>query len=399
MRGENIIVFAKDWGADPTSCNQVMNVLARENRVLWLNSIASRTPNLAQGKDLRKIVNKLAGFFRGAKQVGERMWVYTPIVLPMHGKPWAVQLNRMILRASLGALRRKLGMRDFQLWVWVPTTGPYANHLGAKLVVYYYTDNWTSFSTVDGAQMKRWVEDLAGSCDVLFCTSNTLADDLRPLNPETHVALHGVQWEKFRQALDHALPIPADLADVTTPIIGYFGLVEDWNDLELLLRLAERHPEWTFAFVGKVMVDVSALERLPNVRFLGRKSHDELPAYCKAFSVGLIPHRVNELTWHMNPIKLREYLSAGVPVVSTALPEVRAYADRVCVAETHEEFEAGILRTLAEETPEKRQARSDSMRGETWDAKVTEWSALVLDVHQRKTGAQRPTAVQSDLQL
>ena len=87
MTGENIICFAKDWSEDPTSNNHVMRQLARGNRVLWLNSIATRTPSLTSGRDLKKLALKVRGFLQGAKQVGDQMWVYTPIVLPLPHSP------------------------------------------------------------------------------------------------------------------------------------------------------------------------------------------------------------------------------------------------------------------------------------------------------------------------
>src|SRR4051812_40107244 len=113
MTGENIICFAKDWAEDPTSNNHVMRQLARDNRVVWLNSISTRAPSLSSGRDLRKIVHKLAGFMQGAKQVDERLWVYTPIVLPLPHSPLAAAVNRSILRLTLRMLRRKLGMKEF----------------------------------------------------------------------------------------------------------------------------------------------------------------------------------------------------------------------------------------------------------------------------------------------
>src|SRR5438034_4524868 len=97
VTGENIICFAKDWSEDPTSNNHVMRELARGNRVLWLNSISTRTPSLANGRDLKKLALKVAGFLQGAKQVSEKLWVYTPIVLPLPHNPLATALNRAIL--------------------------------------------------------------------------------------------------------------------------------------------------------------------------------------------------------------------------------------------------------------------------------------------------------------
>ena len=370
MKGQNIICFAKDWSEDPTSCNHVLEELAKENRVLWINSISTRSPNLTNGRDMGKIVRKLASFFRGPKAAGERLWVYTPLVLPFHHNPRAVAINRVLLRTTLCLLRRKLGMGDFQLWTFVPTSAEYVGHLGESLLVYYCTDNWSKFRSMDGERVNSMVERLATQADVVFATSTPILERLSPFNKNAHLAAHGVDYELFSTALNVETEIPADLAALPGPVLGFYGLIEDWLDQGLIAYLAERHPDWSLALVGKTMVDISALARFTNVHFLGRKPHAVLPAYCKGFAVGLIPHHVNELTRHMNPIKLREYLCAGLPIVSTNLPEVKQYGEHCLIANDYAEFERGVQRAIQCDTPELRRRRSESMQIETWRSKV-----------------------------
>ena len=136
--------------------------------------------------------------------------------------------------------------------------------------------------------------------------------------------------------------------------------------------------------IGKHSVDVSGLSKYRNVHFLGRKQYGDLPTYCKGFAAGLIPFAVNELTRNVNPIKLREYLSAGVGVVSTAMPEVAYYRDVCVVASNYEEFEQGIAKVIAEDTPELRRQRSEAMRSETWEQRVAELGAKVMAAYGSK---------------
>ena len=393
MKGQNIICFAKDWSEDPTSCNHVLQELAKDNRVLWLNSISTRSPSLTSGRDMGKIFRKLGSFLRGPQQVGERMWVYTPLVLPLHHNPKAVALNRVLLRLTLTLLRRRLGMKDFQLWTFVPTSAEYVGHLGESLLVYYCTDNWSKFRSMDSERINNMVHRLASQADLVFATSNPILDKLAPMNPEAHLAAHGVDYAMFSKALEPATQIPADLAALQQPVLGFYGLIEDWLDQGLLAYLAERHPEWSIALVGKTMVDTAALSKYPNIHFLGRKPHSELPAYCKGFAVGLIPHHVNELTRHMNPIKLREYLCAGLPIVSTNLPEVKQYGEHCLIAEDYAAFERGIAQAIASDTPEARRKRSEAMQVETWASKVGELSRHIERVQDRQTAVQGKMAV------
>ncbi|HLJ57174.1 MAG TPA: glycosyltransferase [Chthonomonadaceae bacterium] len=389
MAADDIVCFAKDWNEDPTSCNHVLRELSKSRRVLWINSIATRTPNLASRRDVRKIFSKLASFARGPNRVSDRLWVYTPIVLPFPHSRAAVAVNQWILRASVAILRRRMGMGPFQLWSWVPTASRYFGLFGESLIVYYCTDNWSQFGSVNAEQTERLVLDQARRANIVFGTSDLIVEHLRKHNPETHLAAHGVDHSLFARATDERAPVPDDLAALPGPVLGFYGLIEDWMDLELIAYLAQRHPDWSIALVGRVCVDTSRLDGLPNVHFLGRKPHGELPLYCKGFSVGLIPHKVNELTRHMNPIKLREYLSAGLPVVSTALPEVRHYAAHCTVAESHEEFEQGVEAAIRNDSPEARRARSASMRWETWESKVQE---IVLHVERMRQREMRESA-------
>jgi glycosyltransferase involved in cell wall biosynthesis len=384
MKDENILCFSKDWNEDPTSNHHILQRLAQNNRVVWINSISTRTPNLSSGKDFRKIFRKLLQFTKGPVKVEKNLWVFTPVVVPYPHHPLAKKVNNALLRRFLGSLRRKLGMQDFQLWSFLPNTGDYFGTMGESLSVYYCVDEWKLFTHLDTSRTWEAEKALCQKADLVFATARSLVEDRRPFNPETHLATHGVDHALFAQALHEETPIPADLAGIPGPIIGFYGLLEDWLDYDLIVSLAERHPEWSFALLGKACVDVSHLQSHPNIHLLGRKPHGQLPRYCKAFSVGIIPYQLTERLHHVNPIKLREYLSAGLPVVSTPLPEVVQYQHLCSIAGTPEEFDRAILKALAEDSPERRQARSDAMRAETWEKKVEAIGEQVLRVKTKK---------------
>jgi glycosyltransferase involved in cell wall biosynthesis len=386
LEGENIICFAKDWSEDPTSNNHVMRLLARKNRVLWLNSIATRAPNLASAGDMNKIARKVREFARGPVEVAPNLFVYTPLVLPFPHLQAAALANQGILRATLSFVRGRLGMDRFQLWTFIPTALPYLGMPGEQVAVYYCTDEWSRFSYVNGARIAQMEEELCRRSDVVFTTARTLWNSKHGWNPETHLALHGVDHAHFARALDPDTTIPDELADCRGPVVGFFGLIHDWIDLGLLAHVARRRPEWTLAVIGKANVDLAPLRALPNVRLLGRRPYDELPRYCKAFSVGVMPFAINELTNNVNPIKMREYLSAGLPVVSTDLPEVRDYAESVRVARTPDEFLVACDQAIDTDDAAKRRQRSLAMADESWEAKVAELGRRVRLAESRRGG-------------
>ena len=378
LQGENIVCFAKDWSEDPTSNNHDMKLLARDNRVLWMNSIATRTPTLTSGRDLGKIANKLKSFARGPVTIdGIGLDIYTPVVLPFPHSRLATRVNEQILKASIGLLRRRRDMDEFQLWSFIPSAAKYIGKLGESLVVYYCTDEWSHFSSVDRDKTLELERELCQRADIVFTTAATLLEAKRAYNPETHLALHGVDQAHFARALAPETQLADEMRDLPHPIVGFVGLIQDWVDIALVKYMAERHRDWTLVLVGKSLVDLSSLERLPNVKLLGRKPYESLPSYLKGFDVGIIPFVFNELTRNINPIKLREYLSAGLPVVSSDIPEVARYvknagdlANACAVASTHEDFDAAVAHALATDSPEQRLARSEAMLAETWDRKV-----------------------------
>jgi glycosyltransferase involved in cell wall biosynthesis len=227
--------------------------------------------------------------------------------------------------------------------------------------------------------------DLLRKADLCFGTAHSLVDYLKQQNPNTYLALHGVDHGHFARALDPATTIPDDVANLPRPVIGFFGAIHEWMDLPLIAHLAQRHPEWSIVLIGQAEMGTEAIRGLPNVHLLGPRPYQSLPGYCKALAVGLIPFVINEMTLHINPIKLREYLSAGLPVVSTGLPEVRRYGSSVRLGETPEAFVRQVELACAEDSPEQRRARSAALKDETWEGVVERVCATIEQAKAAKT--------------
>ena len=182
---------------------------------------------------------------------------------------------------------------------------------------------------------------------------------------------HGVEVEHFRRALDPALPIPDELRALPRPVLGYFGLLaEDWIDVPLLEKIADRYAHGSLVLLGRATRDLSSLAARPNVHLLGRRPYASLPAYCRGFDVALNVFPINDVTLAANPLKVREYLAAGLPVVSTRIPEVEVLGDRVRVAPDHAAFLHEIEQALRD--PGCKPERSGSVEGEGWDARFGE---------------------------
>lgn len=382
-----IIAFAKDWNEDPTSNHHVLRELAKSRRVLWLNSLATRTPSLSSSRDLGKIRRKLGEFARGPVRVENDLWVFTPLVLPLPHLAAARAINRVALRATIAGLRLRLGLSRFHLWTFLPNVADYVGVLGEDLSVYYCVDEWSMFSYLDRDRTVALERRLLTQVDAVFAINHALAESKRAVNPATFVSPHGVDVELFGRALASTTEVPAELAALPGPRIGFYGTLQDWVDLELIEEVARLRPSWSFVLLGQALVDVERVRRLPNVHLLGRKAHDELPAYCKGFDVGIIPYRRQERMEFVNPIKLREYLAAGLPVVSTSVPEVVRYGDRCAIADTPTEFVARLEEALAADAGDRaarRAARAAAMSDESWQARVATVAKTIDEIAARK---------------
>ncbi|HNX27001.1 MAG TPA: glycosyltransferase [Phycisphaerae bacterium] len=368
-----IVCFASGYDAPPTSKHHVAHILAEHNVVLWVNYHASRTPS-ATADDARYILKKLSQVFGGIKEMRKNLFVLTPLVLPFPASKAAKKINRILLGWQIRrAVHQIAAGRPLHVWSFAPDVAYCIDSLHPEKVIYYCVDDFAHFTGYDPNQVRRDEQALCRRSDLVVATSQNLYDDRIKDNPNTLLVPHGVDYSHFAAAAndDAPLPLPHDVAEIPQPRIGFFGLLRDWVDIKMLAIIASRRTEWQFVLIGDANMNIDEYRKFHNMHFLGRKSYKELPAYCRAFDVGIIPFQMNELTAAANPIKLREYLAAGLPVVSSPMPEVRRYAEKglVRLASGADEFERAIDAAI-KDSPAMRQKYSRAMIDETWPAKI-----------------------------
>ena len=380
LRGRDILCFANDWSGDPLSKTHLMRVLAKDNRVLWINAIANRMPT-ASSKDASRIYKKLKAFTEPIREVEPNIFVLNPLAFPSYGNNVIRGVNQRFLARQVRKAMRRLGFENVMNMVFNPAAGMIAGRLGESKVIYYCVDEYTAFTGASRG-LKEIENDLFRRADVVIVSAERLFESKKHFNPNTFVIRHGTDWKHFRTALDPQLPIPPDIADLPKPIIGFHGLLADWVDYELIKGLAEHFSSGSVVLIGKVAVDaerkIKILDSVPNIHLLGRKPYADLPAYCKAFDVAINPFEINELTLAANPLKVREYLAAGLPVVSTDIPEVRVLAD-VRVGIDHNDFILQIAAALSDSIPPIE--ISENVRTESWEAKVGELREVINCLH------------------
>jgi glycosyltransferase involved in cell wall biosynthesis len=366
-----ILYFGNDWsGENRTSSHHVARWLAARYRVIYVECPGLRAPK-GTGRDLRKLVGKVRLALSGPRLQPEGLSVQTLLQIPFHRFRWVRWLNREIIRLSLKLLLRRLGVRAPVTWFVVPHLASVVGRLGERLSVYYCIDDYASLPDVDAAAVRAMDEDLTRRADLVFVASETLLSAKRALNPETHLAPHGVDFQHFVRAQDPAQKVPDDIAGLPRPIVGFFGLIERWIDLGLMAYLAEQRPRWTFLMIGRVAVPDAVVPRRPNLVFLGRRPYETLPAYGRAFAAAIIPYHLTPQVLHANPIKLREYLAMGKPIVSVSTPEIDKFAAHVRIGHDRDEFLSHLDAVVdAGLTPSELGAQTALASTMTWDANL-----------------------------
>ena len=368
LRGRDLICFSHDWGGDPLSKNHLMRILARDNRVLWVNSIGVRTPTASKA-DVTRALKKLKAATSPVREPERNIFVLNPIAVPVYGRQGIRDLNRKLLRFQVKRAMRRLRFERPINFVFNPAAAVVAGALGEEQIIYYCVDEYGQFSGVASDSLAELEQQLLRQSDLVIVSADRLYHSKKKANPRTVLIRHGVDVNHFRKALDPETVVPDEILSLPRPVIGFFGLIADWVDLELIAAVAARFTSGSVVMLGKATTDTSALAKIPNVHLLGQKAYASLPGYCKGFDVALMPFRINELTLNANPLKVREYLAAGLPVVSTAIPEVEVLG--LCrIGHDRESFIREV--ELALQDPGPSVARSESMCGESWEARVDE---------------------------
>lgn len=250
----------------------------------------------------------------------------------------------------LSELLRDQRIERYVLWYYTPMALPFTEQLHPLAVVYDCMDQLAAFKNASPDLVPR-ERLLLSRADVVFTGGNSLYEDKKSQHSNIHAFPSSVDVAHFAKARVKQ-DDPADQADIAFPRLGFFGVVDERMDLDLLQGVATAHPDWQLVILGPVVkIDEADLPRAPNIHYLGGKSYGELPAYIAGWSVALMPFARNESTAFISPTKTPEYLAAGRPVVSTSIRDVvRPYQGLglVRIADTVDSFVAACAAAMAE---------------------------------------------------
>ena len=354
---------------------QLMRCFTRRGTTLYVNSIVMQKPNLKKniggGKSFtHKFTRKTKSIFRGLRKSGAGFWVYSPLSLPVHHIPWLRLVNDTVLQLQLLNVMRRLRMCNPMVWVACPAACNVAIKMKNSKLIYQRTDRFEEYPNVNAELIRQYDLTLKANADLTIFVSEQLYKQEYAQCKKAIFLDHGVDFDTFATAVNNK-EIPSDIRDINRPIVGFFGGIDDHtSDIDLVKKIIDLLPEMSFVFIGNSSIDCRELLAKKNVKMLGQKPYEQIPHYGKCFNVAIMPWRHNRWIETCNPIKLKEYLALGKPVVSTPFTELQKYQDVVYQADTPEEFAECIEKALAENCPERIAARRKKVETSTWDSKA-----------------------------
>jgi glycosyltransferase involved in cell wall biosynthesis len=372
MPSKCFLVFSDDFGEHPSSCQHLFRFMPQKHLVLWVNTIGMRNPRLTLG-DFKKVLIKSSNMLSvGGKKKKEivstsNIKVCQPPMLPFLNFPLIRAFNKKSLKKHV---REKMALLNMEAPICVITAINACDYIGLFnecRVVYYCVDDFSEWPGLDKKLVQSMEKELLGKADVLVATSDELYRRLSSTGKEIHLLTHGVDYEFFKKKVDQEHPL---LKDIPKPRIGYFGLFDKRSDQELIAAVAERMPDFSFVITGNVEVNTTRLKAKKNIYFTGSIPYRELPAMASGWDICILPYKINKLTDAIQPLKLKEYLSTGIPVISAPIKESVKLGMYLSIAKTPQEWEEKIKGNIKSRSVKQKNKIQSFLEKESWNSKA-----------------------------
>lgn len=331
---------------------------------------------------LAMTIAPLARRFRGPKEAGaylrfnnlakniDQVWLHSANQVNIYTDS-VEDKDLYNLTLSLEVLIRELKPKSIHYLLQFPGWWPIAKELRKRLggrVIFDCMDDHGGFST-NTSQALKTEHELIEQADLVITSSAVLESKCKSLNQNTIQVKNGTEFDHFHNPQING--VLSHLAD--RPVIGYYGAISDWFDMEIVAHCARHRPDWNFILIGSTYgADLQPVTGLKNVHLLGEIPYKDLPGYFAYFDVCTIPFKIIPLTLATNPVKFYEFLSAGKPVVSVDLPELRAYKEDCYLAQNADEFLAQLDKAYFDRGDEQKiESRIKLARNNSWDARAS----------------------------
>lgn len=293
----------------------------------------------------------------------------------------------VLLKDLVNQLFADYSINDFFLWYYTPMMLAWTKHLTPHATVYDCMDELSAFKGAP-TKLKELENELFKRADLVFTGGQSLYEAKREQHPHVYAFPSSIDVNHFAQALEIKTE-PEDQKNIPHPRIGFFGVIDERTDINLLKEIAALKPDWHFVMIGPIVkIDHSDLPQAKNIYYLGGKQYAELPAYIAGWDVAMMPFALNESTRFISPTKTPEYLAAGRAIVSTPIQDVvRPYGEKglAHIAETPQEFVSAIEMAMNENAEARQRKAKKFLSATSWDKTWQQMNSLIEKVVNTRT--------------
>jgi glycosyltransferase involved in cell wall biosynthesis len=348
------------WGFVFQRPNHLLSRFSKHQRVFFIEE-----PIFYDGADKLHIEN-----------FNENLYVVTPHI--KHGLSEKQVYKRQ--EKFINNLFSNMQVSRFISWYYTPMALPFTSHLNPELVVYDCMDELSAFKFAPPELTIR-EKKLFKKADIVFTGGHSIYEHKKNQHQNIHSFPSSIDKHHFGLARTIKKD-PEDQKNIPHPRFGFFGVIDERMDIDLISKVAKEKPEWQFVMLGPIVkIDPASLPHYDNIHYLGGKKYEELPPYISGWDIAMVPFAMNESTKFISPTKTPEYLAAGKPVISSPIKDVVSpYGDNklVHIASNAEEF----IKAAEEELKNKRKGSwlkkvDEFLSGNSWDRT---WSQMVRNI-------------------
>jgi glycosyltransferase involved in cell wall biosynthesis len=381
-----LIVFSDDWGRHPSSCQHLISRLLPHRQVTWVNTIGTRPPRL-NWSTVTRAFEKLRQWTGAAgsssqevkgNHTPENPRVLNPRMWPSFRSSFARAINRRSLMRSLRPVADS-GMQAPIIITTLPLLADLVGKFRSARWVYYCVDDFSVWPGLDGRTMRGMEAELVAKVDVAIAVSENLQAHLAKLGKPAHLLTHGVDFELWRRVPARCeIPIwSLELEKIPRPLIVFWGVIDRRLDVAFVQKLGEALTEGTLLFVGPQDNPDPALFQVPRLRFLSALPYEDLSILAAQSSLFIAPYADLPVTRAMQPLKLKEYLATGKPVVVRKLPATEAWSDCADIADSATAFAEAVCVRLIHGVPPGQRLARNRLDAEGWDAKAGQFERWI----------------------
>ncbi len=372
LTNKDLIVFGEDFARHPHSLEHLLRPLFDNNRFIWVETIGLRSPRLSL-YDFKKICLKIFRWFSSEKKISatskkpESIHIVTPFMIPYNQFSLIRWFNKYSVLKSVQKKMIELNFKaDFTI-ASVPNSCDYVGNFSEKKIIYVCVDEFSLWPGLDFNLVSKMESMLLKKSDLVFATSTNLLKSKSNQKTDTILLTHGVDFNHFK--------LPVKKINPEKIKICYFGLFDERSDQKIIQYIADHVENCEVFIIGSTTCNVSMLKAHPKIKFTGPVQYSELPAKISDMDIFILPYVKNELTNNINPLKLKEYLSTGRPVISTSLAEVLMLKNYLFIADSGIAFKNVIDQSRKNELSfDSEKIQRYILDTQTWVAKAGEFS-------------------------